>query len=108
MRATCYYRLNDPAKALADYDMCVKIQPDDHRSYNNKGTILMNSFQKFNEAMSEFNKAISIQPVNYYFLNRSICYFKMKDIARAREEALKAESLGTVVTDAYKTSLQLK
>ena len=108
MRATCYVKMNEPAKALADYEKCIEIKPDDHRSYNNKGTILMNSFQKYDEALAALNKAISIQPVNYYFLNRSICYFKMKDMVRAREDALRAQQLGTVVTDAYKASLQLK
>lgn len=108
MRATCYSRMNEPAKALADYNKCVELSPDDHRSYNNIGTVLMNSFQKYNEALAAFNQAISIQPVNYYFLNRSICYFKLKDLARAREDALRAQSLGSVVTDAYKASIQLK
>ena len=108
IRATCYFKLNDPAKALADYDKCISIKPDDHRSYNNRGTILMNSFQKYNEALNEFNKAISIQPVNYYYLNRSICYYKMNNTAKAREDAITAMQLGTVVTDAYKASLQLK
>lgn len=108
IRATCYFKLNEPAKALADYDKCISIKPDDHRSYNNRGTILMNSFQKYNEALNEFNKAISIQPVNYYYLNRSICYYKMNSMAKAREDAITAMQLGTVVTDAYKASLQLK
>ena len=108
IRAICYYNMNEPAKALADYNKCIEIKPDDHRSYNNRGTLLMNSFQKYDEALAAFNKAISIQPVNYYFLNRSICYFKMKDTAKAREDALRAQQLGTVVTDAYKASLQLK
>jgi hypothetical protein len=108
MRATSYYKMNEPAKALADYEKCIEIKPDDHRSYNNKGSILMNTFQKYDEAMVAFNKAISIQRVNYYFLNRSICYFKMNDIVKAREDALRAQQLGTVVTDAYKASLQLK
>ena len=108
MRATCYYKMNEPAKALADYEKCIEIKPDDHRSYNNKGSLLMNSFQKYDEALAALNKAISIQPVNYYFLNRSICYFKMKDIVKAREDALIAEKGGTVVTAAYKASLQLK
>jgi len=108
VRATCYYKMNEPAKALADFEKCIEIKPDDHRSYNNKGTILMNSFQKYDEAMAAINMAISIQPVNYYFLNRSICYFKKGDIVKAREDALRAQQLGTVVTDAYKASLQLK
>jgi tetratricopeptide (TPR) repeat protein len=46
LRATCYYKLNEPAKALADYSKCIEIKPDDHRSYNNRGSIYMNSFQK--------------------------------------------------------------
>ena len=108
IRATCYYKFNDPAKALADYKKCVEIKPDDHRSYNNMGSIYMNSYQKYNEAISEFNKAISIQPVGYYYLNRSICYFRMKDITKAREDAIKAGQLGASVTDSYKASLQLK
>ena len=108
MRATAHYKLNDPQKALADYDKCTQLKPDDHRSYNNKGTLYMNAFQKYDEAIAEFNKAINIQPVGYYFLNRSICYFKMNNIAKAREDAIKASQLGTVVTDSYKASLQLK
>lgn len=108
IRATCYFKRNEPAKALADYDKCISLKPDDHRSYSNRGTLLMNSFQKYNEALNEFNKAISIQPVNYYYLNRSICYYKMNNIAKAREDAITAMQLGTVVTDAYKANLQLK
>ncbi|HET6767128.1 MAG TPA: hypothetical protein VFH08_07010 [Chitinophagaceae bacterium] len=108
IRATCYFKLNEPAKALADYDKCILLKPDDHRSYNNRGTLLMNSFQKYNEALNEFNKAISIQPVNYYYLNRSICYYKMNNIAKAREDAIMAMQLGSAVTDAYKANLQLK
>jgi len=107
-RATCYYKLNDPAKALADYEKCISLDPNDHRSYHNKAVILMNSFQKYNEALVAFNQAINMQQVNYYFLNRSICYFKVNDIARAREDALRARELGSVLTDAYKTSLQIK
>ena len=108
IRATCYFKFNEPAKALADYDKCISIKSDDHRSYSNRGSILMNSFQKYNEALNEFNKAISIQPVNYYFLNRSICYYKMNNIVKAREDAITAMQLGAVVTDAYKANLQLK
>lgn len=108
MRATCYYRLNDPEKALADYSKCIELKPDDHRSYNNRGTLYMNSFKKYNEALAEFNKAISIQPVGYYYLNRSICYFRLNDITKAREDAIKASQMGTVVTDSYKASLQLQ
>jgi hypothetical protein len=108
MRATCYYRLNEPAKALADYEKCIELKPDDHRSFNNKGSILMNTYQKYEEALAAMNTAINMQPVNYYFLNRSICYFRMNNIQKAREDALRAQQLGTTVSDSYKASLQIK
>lgn len=108
IRATCYYKMNEPEKALADYEKCIELKPDDHRSYNNKGSILMNSFQKHEEALAAINTAINMSPVNYYFLNRSICYFRMGNIEKAREDALRAEQLGTTVSDGYKLSLEIK
>lgn len=108
IRATCYYKFNEPAKALADYDKCIELKPDDHRSYNNRGTIFMNSFQKYNEALNEFAAAIKIAPLGSYFLNRSICYYKMGDMVKAKEDALIAMQRGAVIPDNYKTLLQLK
>jgi tetratricopeptide (TPR) repeat protein len=108
MRATCYYKMNEPAKALADYDKCVEIKPDDHRSINNRGSLYMNSFQKYNEALNEFNKAIDLNPQASYILNRSICYYKMGNMQKAKEDALLASQRGAVIPDNYKTLLQLK
>lgn len=108
MRATCYYKMNEPAKALADYTKCVEIKPDDHRSINNRGSLYMNSFQKYNEALNEFNKAIDLNPQPSYILNRSICYYKMGNMQKAKEEALIASQRGAVIPDNYKSLLQLK
>ncbi len=108
MRATCYYKMNEPAKALADYDKCVEIKPDDHRSISNRGTLYMNSFQKYNEALNEFNKAINISPQANYILNRSICYYKLGNLEKAKEDALRASKGGVAIPDNYKSLLQLK
>jgi len=108
MRATCYYKMNEPAKALADYDKCVEIKPDDHRSISNRGSLYMNSFQKYNEALNEFNKAINISPQANYILNRSICYYKLGNMEKAKEDALRASKGGAVIPDNYKSLLQLK
>jgi hypothetical protein len=108
IRATCYYKMNEPAKALADYDKCVEIKPDDHRSINNRGSIYMNSFQKYNEALNEFNKAINLSPQPSYILNRSICYYRMGNMQKAKEDALIASQGGAVIPDSYKSLLQLK
>ena len=108
IRATCYYNMNEPAKALADYKKCIEIKPDDHRSINNCGTIYMNSFQKYNEALVEFNMAIDISPQASYILNRSICYYKLGNMEKAKEDALRASKGGAVIPDNYKSLLQLK
>ncbi len=108
LRATCYYKLNEPAKALADYSKCIEIKPDDHRSYNNRGSIYMNSFQKYNEALNEFNIAINLNQQASYILNRSICYYKMGNMQKAKEDALIATQKGAVIPDNYKSLLQLK
>jgi hypothetical protein len=108
LRATCYYKMNEPAKALIDYSKCIEIKPDDHRSYNNRGSIYMNSFQKYNEALNEFNTAINLNPQASYLLNRSICYYKLGNMQKAKEDALMASKGGAVIPDNYKTLLQLK
>ncbi|HMK19509.1 MAG TPA: hypothetical protein VK492_15000 [Chitinophagaceae bacterium] len=108
LRATCYYKLNEPEKALADYTKCVEIKPDDHRSINNLGSIYMNSFKKYNEALNEFNIAINLNPQASYILNRSICYYKMGNMQKAKEDALRASQGGAVIPDNYKSLLQLK
>ena len=108
LRATCYYKMNEPAKALIDYSKCIEIKPDDHRSYNNRGSIYMNSFQKYNEALNEFNTAINLNPQASYFLNRSICYYKLGNMQKAKEDALMASKGGALIPDNYKTLLQLK
>ena len=108
LRATCYYKLNEPEKALADYTKCVEIKPDDHRSINNLGSIYMNSFKKYNEALNEFNIAINLNPQASYILNRSICYYKMGNMQKAKEDALIATQKGAVIPDNYKSLLQLK
>jgi lipoprotein NlpI len=68
----------------------------------------MNSFQKYNEALNEFNNAINLNPQASYILNRSICYYKMGNMQKAKEDALIATQKGAVIPDNYKSLLQLK
>ena len=106
IRATSYYKLNEPLKALADYDKCVSISPTDHRSHYNRGLILMYTSLNYNEALKAFTTAITISPLGNYYLYRSICYSKMGDMAKAKEDALIAKQKGAVFPDNYKYILQ--
>jgi tetratricopeptide (TPR) repeat protein len=108
IRGTVYFGKNEPAKAMENYNKCIEINPNDHRSYSNRGTIYLNFYQQYEQALQEFNKAISIKPVASYILNRSICYYKMGNMQKAREDALRARDAGAVIPDNYKGMLQLQ
>jgi tetratricopeptide (TPR) repeat protein len=108
VRGTVYFRYNQPEKALVNYDTCILLKPDDHRSYSNRGTIYLNYYQKYKEALQEYNKAISISPLGSYYLNRSICYYRMGDLAKARADADSAVQKGTAIPDNLKNALQIK
>lgn len=108
IRGTVYYNRKEPEKSLENYNKCIQINPNDHRSYSNRGAIYMNFYQQYPQALVELNKAISIKPLGNYLMNRSYCYYKMGDIAKAREDALAAAQTGTVIADSYKSALQIK
>ena len=106
IRATCYSKRNEHAKALADYEKCISIKPDDHRSHYNKALILMYTFQKYNEAIPAFSTAINISPLGKYYVYRSICYYKMGDGAKAKQDALMASQKGAEMPAEFKFILQ--
>jgi tetratricopeptide (TPR) repeat protein len=108
VRGSVYFGRKEPKKAMENYDKCIEINPEDHRSYSNRGTIYLNFYRQYPRALAEFNKAISINPLGNYLLNRSICYYRMGDIASAKKDALAAIEKGTVIQDSYKSLLQLK
>ena len=106
MRATCYSRKNEHAKALADYEKCISLKPDDHRSYYNKALILMYTFQKYNEALPVFSTAINISPQGKYYVYRSICYYRLGDGVKAKQDAQIAKQMGAEMPADFKFILQ--
>ena len=108
VRGSVYFGRKEPQKAMENYNKCIELNPEDHRSYSNRGTIFMNFYQQYPQAMAEFNKAISINPLGNYLMNRSMCYYRMGDMAKAREDAMAAMQKGTPLQDSYRALLQLK
>jgi Flp pilus assembly protein TadD len=106
IRATCYSKRNEHAKALADYEKCISINPNDHRSHYNKAIILMYTFQKYKEALQAFSTAININPLGKYYVYRAICYYKMGDSVKAKEDAFTAKQKGTEMPADFKFILQ--
>jgi len=106
IRATCYSKKNEIIKALADYEKCISISPNDHRSHYNKGIILMYTFQKYDEALQAFSTAINISALGKYYVYRAICYYKMGNGVKAKEDALTAKQKGAEIPADLKFILQ--
>ena len=107
-KAVAYMRSNKPDSALANFDKSLAIKPNAENVLNNRGSLLFNSFQRYNEALIDFTKAIAINPQGEYFYHRSLCYYKLGDVARARADATIATQKGIVLPDSYKPILESK
>ncbi len=104
-RGMVYMRFNEPEKAFADFNKAISISPDYHNALNNRGAVLLNYYQKYSEALADFDKAIQIKPQGNYYLNRSICYYKLGNMAKAKEDAKIAVQMGTAIPDNYRKAI---
>jgi len=102
-----YMRLNKPDSALIWFNKSLTINPTVDAVLNNRGSLYFNNFQRYNEALMDFTKAIAINPKGEYFYHRSLCYYRLGDMAKAKSDALIATQNGMLIPDSYKTMLQL-
>jgi len=107
IRGTAYMYLDQPEKAVTDFTSCLEQTPKDDCTLNNRGTTLYNSFKKYREALDDFNKAIAINPLGNYFLNRSRCYYMLGDTLKAKADVREAMSKGMDIPQGYRSLLNL-
>jgi 4-amino-4-deoxy-L-arabinose transferase-like glycosyltransferase len=107
MRANAYNSLQQYDKALEDFNACIYINPNDDEVLYLRGSLLVNQFQKYAAALEDFSKAIQLNPQGKYFLNRSICNYKMGNMANAKADAQTALQKGTIIPDNYRQALNL-
>ena len=107
MRANAYNTLKQYDKALEDFNTCISINPDDHDVLYLRGALLVNYYKRYDEALSDFNRAIQASPQGRYYLNRSICYYRLGDLTNARADAQAALGKGVAIPDNYRQLLNL-
>ncbi|HEX6846945.1 MAG TPA: tetratricopeptide repeat protein [Chitinophagaceae bacterium] len=106
-RGVVYHRNNQPDKALADLNKCLSLDATIDWGYSYRASILFNSFQKYAEAISDYNKAIELNPHPNHYLNRSYCYYYLGDIANAKRDAQTAVSMGATLSEDYRKAINL-
>ena len=106
-KGSVYQRFNMPDSALASFNKCLEISPNTDFALNNRGSILFNNYQKYNEALADFNRAIQINPSGDYYLNRSYCYYRLGQIDKAKADVSVALQKNIPVPENYRQLLNL-
>jgi len=102
-----YTRLNQPDSAMPNLNKCLSISPATELALNLRGRLLVNNYQRFSDALADFNKAIELNPSGDYYLSRSICYYRLGDLAHAKADANTALQKGASLGDSYRKLLNL-
>jgi len=105
MRGVAYDGLKQYDQALEDFNACLLIKPDDPEVLYSRGSLLVNHYQRNDEALVDFDRAIQISPQGRYYLNRSICHYKLGDRAKAIADAQMALQKGVAIPDDYRNAL---
>jgi len=106
-RGVVYNRANQPDKALADLNKCLSLDATIDWGFSYRAFILFNSFKKYTEALSDYNKAIELNPQANHYLNRSYCYYYLGDKINAKRDAQTAVAMGATLPDEYRKVIGL-
>jgi tetratricopeptide (TPR) repeat protein len=102
-----YSKIKEPDKALINLNKTLELNPSSITALNLRGTLLVNNYQRFSDALPDFNKAISLNPSADLYLSRSICYYRLGDIEHAKTDAQIALQKGITIDDNYRRLLKL-
>jgi tetratricopeptide (TPR) repeat protein len=108
MRGVAFSGLKQYENALADFNACLSINRDDNEALYQRGTLLVNHYHKYAEALADFDRAIQINQQGKYYLNRSICHYKLGDLAKAVADAQIASQKGVAIPENYQNILNAR
>ena len=101
-----YMRFNMFDSSVLWFNKSIASNPNADWVINARGTLLFNG-KHYNEALTDFARAIELNPLGEYFYNRSMCYFTLGDVTKAKSDVLSAIQKGFNVPATYKTTLQI-
>lgn len=77
--------LNQIDEAIFSFNKSIEINPKFSHSYNNLGNLYLEQL-KYKDAIKCYSEAINIEPEKSFFLNRSICFYKINEISKAKND----------------------
>lgn len=106
-KGVVHTRRNEYQNAYDNLSKAIEYNAKLDAALNMRGSILVNGFQSYAQALVDFNKAIALSPQGNYYMNRAICYFKLGDLANAKLDAQMAMQNGIQLPDSFKQALGL-
>ena len=106
-KSLAYFRLEQIDSALANSNKCLYLNNKLDFIQNLRGVILTKYYQKFPEALNDFNRAIEENPKGEYYLYRSICNYEMKNMSEAKADVQAAMQKGIAIPDSLRRGLGL-
>ncbi len=105
-RAYTYLYAGKLIESIKDYDYLIKINPFEAAYFQNRGLAKYN-LQKYPDAIIDFENALKLTKDKGSLLyNISVCYFRMKEMVKARDYANQAAAVGYAVTESYLNGLK--
>jgi tetratricopeptide (TPR) repeat protein len=100
-RGVAYGDQRDYARAIADYDQAIRLNPQDALAYSNRGFAYYNQ-QDYARAIADHHQAIRLNPGDALaYNNRGFAYFSQRNYARAIADYDRAIRLNPELADAY-------
>src|SRR5262249_1895681 len=97
VQGNCLYEMHQDAKAAGCFNVCVTLQPEEHRAWFNRGLANFRQGQ-LPQALADFDKAIDLKPdakdLAKILINRAQLALEMKEYDKAVRDLSRAEELG--------------
>ncbi len=104
-RAVLYQAVNRNNEAISDFNKHMEVNHKRSADILNSIGISYLDMKEYEKALDVLSQAITLEPKGPFYLNRSIALRELGRKAEARDDALKAESLGTAVDKNFMNSL---
>jgi protein O-mannosyl-transferase len=106
-RGVIYTRWNQPDKALLDLNKAISLDATLDFIFAQRAFVSFTFYKKYGEALQDYSKAIELNPSGSHYLNRSLCYYNLGDIIKAKEDARLAMQKGAFVSEEYRKAINL-